>query len=487
MRKSQIFLYSCFAFVVGVGLRNFVVESGQAVFWLLGIGFLFLFFWIVSKRLGVLGLLVILLALGIFRYENSVPIFDNSHVSTLADQQAELTGVIIQEPDVRKNHVKYTVKTKDYSGLVLLNAYLYPRYQYGDQIDFSCQIKKPEPIEDFSYDKYLARYGVYALCSRPSIKLIDQKQGNPVFQILYGIKAKFVAKSNQLLHEPQASFLAGILIGARQGIPERLMEAFNRTGTTHIIALSGFNITIIAQAILMACKSMGIARKKSFWISVFLISCFVLLTGAQASILRAGIMGILVLLAGYLGRRSRVTNALIFAGTIMIVINPKVLIDDAGFQLSFLATAGLIYVLPHLEKLFKWVPGFFSIRESLTATLSATLMTLPLIIFQFGRLSIVAPLVNVLILPMIPISMALGFVVTLLGLASTAIGRIAAWSVWATLEYIIQIVEYFARIEFASFEMPNLPGWILLAMYGVPLVFIFIFKQNARKKEKSSS
>lgn len=487
MRKSQIFLYSCLAFVAGVALRTFLPESASATVWLIGFGLFFIITGFFPRKLAVFGILSVAVALGIFRFERSVPVFDNTHISSLAGEQTELTGVIMGEPDIRKNHVKYTVKADQYEGLVLLNAYLYPRYKYGDKISFSCQIKKPEPIEDFSYDRYLARYGIYALCSRPRIELIDNNQGNPIFQVLYGIKAKFVYKANQLLHEPQASFLAGILIGAKQGIPERLMEAFNRTGTTHIIALSGFNITIIAQAILIACKSLGLARKKSFWVSCFLIACFVLLTGAQASILRAGIMGILVLLAGYLGRRSRVTNALVFAGTAMVIINPKVLVDDAGFQLSFLATAGLIYVLPHLEKITKWIPSFFSIRESFSATISATLMTLPLIIFQFGRLSIVAPLVNVLILPMIPISMALGFVVTLIGLVSTSIGRIAAWSVWATLEYIVQVVEYFAQLEFASFDIPDFPNWSLAAMYGVPLIFVFLLKKNAGKKEKNSS
>lgn len=486
MSKSKIFLYSCVAFVVGVALRTFVAESKWAIVWLLVVGFLFLFFYLFSKRLGLVGLLIIFLALGIFRYEKLQPVLNNTHISTLADQQAELRGIIASEPDVRKNQVKYTVRVDDYQGLVLLNAFLYPRYQYGDKISFSCLIKKPELIEDFSYDRYLARHGIYALCSRPQIKVLNHGQGNPIFGFLYQIKSTFVAKSNQLLPEPQASFLAGILIGAKQGIPDRLIQAFNRTGTTHIIALSGFNITIIAQAILIACKSLGIGRKKSFWISVFLISCFVLLAGVQASILRAGIMGILALLAGYLGRPRGITNALVFAGTIMILINPKVLIDDAGFQLSFLATAGLIYVLPRLEKFFQWVPKFFSIRESLTATLSATFITLPLIIFQFGRLSIVAPMVNILILPMIPVSMALGFVVTILGLISTGLGRVAAWSVWLTLEYIILVVEYFSSIEFASFEIPNFPNWALVATYGVPLIFIFFFKRNARKKEKIS-
>lgn len=395
--------------------------------------------------------------------------------------------MIVEEPDIRKEHVKLTIKPNNYSGKVLLNTTLFPEYKYGDSLEIKCNLETPERIEDFAYDKYLSRYGIYSICYRPYIKIVSRDNGSAILSWLYSIKRGFVQTSNKLLPEPQASFLGGLLLGAKRGIPEGLMEDFNRTGTTHIVAISGYNITIIAVLMLALCKNIGIPRKKAFWVIIIALLFFMLITGAQASVVRAVIMGIVVLIAKQLGRLSRITNALILTAVIMLIVNPKILIFDAGFQLSFLATMGLIYLSPLLEKIFSWLPEKLQIRESFLATLSATIFTLPLILFQFGRLSIVALIVNVLILPVIPISMGLGFGAGLLSSIWLPLGKIFAWAVWLILTYIIRIVELFSMIPFASIEIPNLSWVILVIGYSLLIVGMIFFSRKQHRSLKTKT
>ena len=451
--------------------------------------------WRVKILWRVCAICLLMISCGIFRYQMSIPHNNNSSVQHFNNQKASFIALITTEPDTRKDHVKLAVEIKKgldnipaaVQGKVLINATLYPEHHYGDLLQIDCRLQAPEPIKDeesgriFNYDKYLARYDIYSICYRPGIKLLAADQGNILLAALLSVKNKFVQSIQLSLPEPQASFLGGLVLGAKRAIPDDLMESFARTGTTHIVALSGYNITIIAVLISNLCKHLWISRKKAFWVSAAAIAFFVLITGAQASVVRAGIMGMLVLLATQMGRLSRITNVLILAAVIMLLVNPKVLVFDAGFQLSFLATVGLVYVSPIVKRFFNWLPDFFQIRENLVATLSATLMTLPLIIFQFGRLSLVAPLVNVLILPAIPIAMGFGFVMGLLALIWLPLGPVFGWIVWSILSYIIFIVNSFAKLNFVAFEFGQV-RWLWLAL-GYGFLTLILFK--ARKSEAS--
>ena len=129
--------------------------------------------------------------------------------------------------------------------------------------------------------------------------------------------------------------MAGLLYGERSGLPLELADNFSRTGVSHIIAVSGYNISIVALALMSLFINLGLARPRAFWLVVAGIILFVIFTGAGASVVRAGIMGLIVLLAGQLGRLSRIGNVLIFTAALMLLFNPYVLIWDAGFQLSF--------------------------------------------------------------------------------------------------------------------------------------------------------
>jgi len=409
--------------------------------------------------------------LGMIRLVLSAPtINDPSQISFYNGQDVVVEAVIAEEPDVRLDGQKITVEVRGSSpsftkegvrgwlsigggvlrGRLLIKAPLYPSYQYGDLLKINCQIEAPEKIEDFAYDKYLARYDIYSVCWRGQIEKVDSNQGNPIKAGLLGVKSGFIKAINSSLPEPHASLLAGILVGARRGIPEYLLETFNRVGVTHIIAISGSNITIIAAALLILLQGIGVSRRHTFWLISLGIASFVVMTGASASVVRAGIMGLFVLLASQLGRASRATNALAFTAFVMLLVNPKVLVFDAGFQLSFLATMGIVYINPVLQKFAKKWPGVFGLKEVLITTLSAIIMTTPLILYQFGRFSVVAPVANLLIVPLVSVVMAMGFITGLLGLVSAAAGSVVGWGAWAVLEYIILAAEFLSSWRWAS-------------------------------------
>ena len=288
---------------------------------------------------------------------------------------------------------------------------------------------------------------------------------------ILAMKNNIAEKVNLLWPEPHASFMAGLLYGYRGGLG-RLNDLFARTGVTHIVAISGYNITIVATILITVCIHLLIPRQKAFWLVSLGIVLFVLFAGASASVVRAGVMGILVLVARQMGRMSRIGNVLVLTAVIMTLHNPFVLVWDAGFQLSFLSTVGLVYLAPIMLPRFRWMPEVLGLQESVVSTISATVVTLPLILFQFGRLSIVAVIVNVLILWIIPFIMMIGFGAVLASFLFLPIARIISWIAWIGLEYIIQIVTFFAGLPFAAIDI-RISFWLMCALYMGMFWYLF--------------
>ncbi len=481
--KSVVLSISLVAFMTGVFLRSFfVIEK----YWLFSLPVAIIFIFIKNKKWFFLTLIMeISLVAGIFYYIYRQPVVNSGRIEYYNENQINIAGRVIGDPEIKKDHQKIVIgkiyllddsgRSKKLSGKLLIKADLYPKYDYGNIVEISCHIKEPGQIEDFDYGKYLSLSGIYSVCYHPKIKKLDNNDSDrfSFLAAVYKTKKVIVAKTNRLFNEPQASFLSGLLIGARHGIPDYLIESFNRTGVTHIIAISGYNITIIA-TITLSIFQRVINRTKAFWIVVFVLLIFVIITGAPASVTRAAIMGLVVLLARQAGRLSRVGHVIILAGFIMVLINPLVLAYDAGFQLSFLATIGLIYISSKIKPFFYWVTEKHCLNESLVSTLAATLMTLPLILFQFNRLSLVSPLVNILVLPLIPLIMATGFVAVCAGFISVNLGQLIALIAWLLMEYVIKIIQLFSQIKFASMEVYSFP--VIFIPFSYLIIFCFIYR-----------
>jgi len=196
------------------------------------------------------------------------------------------------------------------------------------------------------------------------------------------------------------------------------------------------------------------------------IAAFALLVGLSATVLRASIMASLILVARSTGRSYAVMRALIFAGLIMLAINPYLLVFDTGFQLSFVATAGLILLAPHLERVVAFVPSTIGIREFLVATLATQLFVMPLLLYQIGEFSVVSVLVNVLVLPMVPVAMLLTFLTGVVGFLSASLALPLAYATHLSLSYIIVVAEWFAGLPFSSYVVPPFPAWFMVLSYA---------------------
>ena len=473
MTKSKIFLFLMVAFILGVASGSFfdISEEFVLITAILAISIVAIFYRrgsrILSFPVAFAAFLILVFSVGVLRFdisESATKILTNfNDISS----KIQLLGYINDEPQrlIDKQRFIFQVKeirTSNYvvftDEKVLITAELYPEFEYGDFISIDGKLQSPKNFDDFDYINYLAKDGIFSLAYYPKISEISQndflkpkeisilenlKIG--LFKNIFRVKKSFEESVERIITEPNAALINGVLLGSRQNIPQDLKDAFNKTGTTHILAISGYNITIIGLYI-SSLLTFFIRRQKAFWLTVLGIVLFTILTGASASVVRAAIMGILVLVAYREGRFYSMTNSIVFAGALMIALNPKVLRFDVGFQLSFLATLGLIYLGPIIKKRLERMPDFWNFKENLIATASAQLMVLPVILYNFGSFSFLSLPANVLILPAVPLTMLFGFIAGILGLIWFRLGQLVGLVAWFLAEYEILIVKLFSSI-----------------------------------------
>lgn len=495
MSKSRIFLWAMIAFVAGVAVRSFIAVpyvllwiSGMAAAVMLVIGA-----GRGSKKSALAGFFTAAALLGILRFDLAER--GRPDLSRFYGRSLVMRGVVAEEPVMSEKSQRLKVGIESVDGhaakppfFVLATTRKYPAYALGDELKIIGVVERPENFSDFDYVSHLARQNIFAVMSFPRIEKIDEGKGSRLMLFLSRLKRAFEKNIDGALPEPHAAFMKGLLLGERASLPQTVRDDFQAAGVSHIVALSGYNITIVGRSITDALLFLTVPFVVSFWIATAAIILFVLLTGAAASVVRAGIMGVLVLLAQKEGRSYHIANALAFAGAAMIFHNPYILRFDVGFQLSFLATFGLVYLSPHVEQ---WVDrvrsklsfgaGKLSLERVRTGdetqifpwkrifveTLSAQIMVLPLLIFLFGRVSLVSPLANLAVLIAVPYSMGVGFAAGTVGFLSAALGEIVGWGAWVLLEYQLRAISFFARAPLASVQVGAWAAAPLLIVYGV--------------------
>lgn len=411
--------------------------------------------------------------------------------------RATVEGVVIGFPDVRDTRIQYRLrvetitvrgKTLRVRGDVLVQAPRFPEYRYGDRLRASGQLETPPVLDDFDYRRYLAQRGLHSLLRRARVERIAEGEGQPFWALVYGVKARGARLLNRILPEPAAALANGMLLGIESGIPKDVDEAFTATGTTHVIVISGSNIALLS-GVIMASLSRLLGRRRAVWPALALIAFYVLLVGADAAALRAGLMGGLYIFAIYLGRQSTAFVSLCASGLAMTLINPLTL-WDVGFQLSFLATLGLILFTRPLGARFERAlarvlppaaAGRVSgvLNDGLIVTLAAQLTTLPLIVYVFGRLSVISLVTNFFILPAQPPIMGGGMAALVAGLAWEPLGRVLAIIPWLFLTYTTAVVRLTAAVPFASVDTGALGRTLALIYYGA-LVGALLWREGQR-------
>jgi len=383
---------------------------------------------------------------------------------------ATVEGAVSGYPDVRDVQTYYRLRAESVtvagvihpvSGDLLVQAGRFPGYTYGDRLRARGQLQTPPVLDDFDYRRYLAQRGIHSLMRRAAVERVAEDQGSPFWALLYGLKARGAALLDRVLPEPAAALANGMLLGIESGIPDDVAEAFKATGTTHVIVISGSNIALLS-GVLMAGLSGVLGKRRAAFPAIAGIILYVLLVGADAAALRAGLMGGLFILAIYFGRRSTAYVSLCASALFMTVLNPLTL-WDIGFQLSFMATLGLILFTPAIEGQFQRVLArgltkermhrvMGILNDALIVTLAAQVTTLPVIVYYFGRISLISLVTNFFILPAQPPIMTGGMATLVAGLAWEPLARVLALIPWLFLTYTTAVVRLTAAVPFASVE-----------------------------------
>lgn len=440
-----------------------------------------------TRMAGGMGIASVLgIALALFTVARTTHVPGPETVDTYASKQSViLHGFIVDDPDRRPLRTHYTVEAAHIvldereipvrGRMRLSHLFGWPEFSYGDEILASGILEKPEPFEDFAYDRYLSRFGIFSIMQRAEIEKISGGHGYRIFAFLYDIKRTFERQIQKTIPEPHASLLSGLLTGSRRGLPEELLVDFNRTGLSHIIAISGQNITIVISCIGLLLFFVPLHLRI---IPLLLaITAFVFIVGAGASVVRAAIMGLLGAFALGSGRIPETRLLILWTLFFMLAWNPMYLWYDAGFQLSFLAVVGIAEIAVPLKGKISLPPVF---GEAILATVAAQITTAPLLMVLFGSFSLIAPFANALVALVIPSAMLLGFLGTIVGFVSFPLGQLVSFLAFGCLAFIVRTAEILSAVPYASIPVPAFGKWFLPSSYAI-LFGLLIFWQYARR------
>jgi competence protein ComEC len=399
--------------------------------------------------------------------------------------KVEVIGLICDDPQRKEKGAQLllcaeTVRTQDGHSLSVKGKALLrspsKEWRYGQRVRAFGTLQLAAQDENFSYRFYLSTRGVSSVMEYPSLQVLQEGQGNWLKGKIYDLRERAYQLINRLLPQPQAGLLAGILLGIESDIPNALEQAFQDTGTAHVIAISGYNMTLLAGLVLSAFRR----RLPSAWAGVFAlltIGFYTLLVGGSPAVIRAALMSGLTMSAQLIGRKQAGPFTLTLTVAVLCLFNPLYL-WDAGFQLSVMATLGLVLYAGRMsawlerlagrwmaEPLMRKFSGF--IAEYFLFTLAAQVTTLPVIIFQFEQISLTSLLANPLILPVQPLIMMFGGLAVISGLFIYPIGQAFALLAWLFLTYTLRMVDLLAGIPTGVITVGKVTPLVILLFYSL--------------------
>lgn len=436
-----------------------------------------------------------LLIMATFRF---VTVFGDANVAESICLKNEVTGsgFIINEPEEKESGQMIVVNTQDLqvsttSHLgslgsnslcgpdlnIRLKTKIYPEYNFGDTIKFSGKLAKPfnfrsEDGRVFNYEGYLSKDDIYyeIKSARLEKQISNSKSSFSLQGSLLSLKKMFVASIDRVLGEPHSALASGLVVGEKAALGKKLLDDFRTVGLIHIVVLSGFNITIVGEAL----RRM-LSRLPRVWgiaVGAAGIILFGILVGGGATVIRSCFMAVVALSADLIRRDYNVVRALSFAGILMLIMNPKTLLFDPSFQLSFLATAGLIILASPIESKLGFITDKVGIRGIVASTLATQIFVSPFILYTMGQISIIGMVVNILVLPFIPITMLAVFLTGFLGMMWYPLSVLFGWLSYWLLSYELFMVENFAKVPYASLNVPKFSHWWVVVFY---VVFVVVF------------
>lgn len=471
-----------FGFLTGVFVRSFVALGTVDIFFPViigGIAFAFAYLDRSKRRaLFLVAIACVSLTAGMFRMQSALAVGD-AELTARVGSTVVLSGIVADDPDVREGSVRVTIDAKEIiygtstipiAAGVLAIAPAHTDVAYGDHVRAEGKLILPEAFEagmgrTFDYPLFLAKDGILYQLSFSHIEKDGGNDANFLKAGAIGFKHHFLDGLRAVLPEPEAGLAGGITVGDKRSIGKELSEDFRQASLVHIVVLSGYNITLILNA---ARAVLGTAaRSVQFGVSGALIFFIILMTGGAASAVRAGAMAMIAVFARSSGRVFLAGRILAVVAAAMVAWNPWVLAFDPGFQLSVLATAGLIIFTPLFSARLTWLTERFGLREIVSSTLGTQITVLPLLLYQNGLLSLVALPSNILALVAVPYAMGLSIFAAAVGAVAGSYAVPLALPAYALLAYIIAVAQFFASLPFAAVSIPAFSAWWLAAAYAL--------------------
>ncbi len=397
-----------------------------------------------------------------------------------------LVGRVVEYPDIRDTSVRVVLQTEKERERVLVSLPVGTQFLYGDVVSVSGIISVPTDFNTdsgriFDYSSYLRREGILRQVSFAEAKRIH-KAPLSLKGILFQSRATIESHVRSVMPEPESSLVLGMLLGGKSGLGTGLTTTFTRAGIVHIVVLSGYNITIAAELVRRVLS--GVPFFARMWGSGITIILFIIMAGADASAVRAGCMAVIALIARATGRPYVALRALALTALAMGLWNPLILLYDPGFILSVCATLGIIVLTDPILKRLMFI-RWNLLKEIIAASLAAYCAVLPYLAFQIGAVSIIALVVNPLVLPFVPLAMLLGAITGVLAFIPGPLVLLAAFPLTLLLRVLIVITQLFSSLPFASIAVPAWSGVVIAFIYGVLGAYWARRRQTMARQEKS--
>ncbi len=491
----------CVAFILGILLCSFLGILYVLVFIAFSLFFIFLFFNKIKKAIFVLIISLAFLAYGGISFYNAEKtyskIFDGFY-----NQPVTIEGYVDSEIEGADGKLKFYMRTnkiiceqkeKKIIGKLLINVsdnngYLEKNnsFNYRTRIYFIGNIEKPKPAVNpggFDYKRYLASIGVSGtvyLRSSSDISLAGVEGGGWLHKLGYSIKNYVLKIIEFCLDKNQAGLLAGMIIGYKDGLDENAYNAFSKAGLTHIMVASGMNIAFIILPLTYIFKKLRISQFVSNILIMTVLILFVFVAGFSASVVRAVIMGIIILLGKLIMRETDIFTSISAAAIILLFINPYT-IFDIGFQLSFSATISLVMfykkIKEHIDN--KYLPDIIS--DTIAATIAAQIGVVPITLYYFNNLSTISILSNLLVVPVVQIITIIGFIMVFAGIVNIHLSVLIGYINNNFLSFVLFITEKTAELPYASLKLPTPQLW-LIVFYYIAVLYIFKWRQLVKNK-----
>lgn len=382
---------------------------------------------------------------------------------------------IVSVPERGSYNKKVRVVGNGFEGKALVSFPKTAEIHYGDIVAGEFQLEEPEMVEDFDYKEYLKTQGVFYVAKVRKFEVIGHRPG--FIEKIALFRESLSERIRKVLPESHASLAAGLVWGERASMPEDFAENLSNTGTTHIIAVSGFNVSVI---VLLLLKLAGfIHRKYVIALTAFLLFCFLVLVGFDnLPAMRAGIMGYTVLASKTIGRKSSILSLLSVAVIVLCLINP-LSIFTVSFQLSFAATVGLVGLSGYIERFS--VLGYRISFGEFSATFAAIVATTPVSVLNFETFSIVALFVNMLVLPVVTFLTFYSAIISIFSFVSIKFAVVLSYPLIILMNYVIGVINFAGGLSFSSVGVGGLASWMVAIMYLVMLSLMIEMSYKSRE------